>query len=302
VPVPVVLPQAFNTPMLVLHTLSDLAAAARARPTPGEGLGGVLVPTMGALHAGHTALIRRGSALALERKMPAGCIVSIFVNPTQFDDPADFQRYPRTMRDDLATCREAGASMVFAPSPEVMYPPELVIPTPPLPEVATRPGLEDAHRPGHFAGVCQVVRRLFDLLRPTAALFGEKDWQQLRTIEAMTCQELLPIEIIAFPTLRDSDGLAMSSRNRFLSPTERRQALAIPEALCQAYGCSEATVAEARMREVMAEAGLTIDYAVIRDAGTLLGYRPSGTGAPGRALIAARAGATRLIDNAAWPA
>src|ERR1051326_7057168 len=121
-------------------------------------VGGVLVPTMGALHAGHAALIRRGAALA--RELGSACTVSIFVNPTQFNQPSDFARYPRTLDADLAICEAAGASAVFAPSGEVMYPRDNPVLVPPLPAVATRPGLEDRFRPGHFAGVCQVVMRL----------------------------------------------------------------------------------------------------------------------------------------------
>lgn len=265
-----------------------------------SGLGGVLVPTMGALHTGHKALIEHGRDLARSRRLAAGCIVSIFVNPTQFTDPADLARYPRTLDDDLAICEQAGASVVFVPDVETMYPPPPSEPVvaPPLPAVATEPGLEDAHRPGHFAGVCQVVLRLFRLIEPDAAVFGEKDWQQLQVIRAMVAEQRLPIDIVSHPTLRDTDGLAMSSRNRFLSPAERRAALAIPKALRDAQGKSSVADAEAAMHRVLADAGLSVDYAVVRDAASL---GPVTRGAPARLLIAARSGVTRLIDNTPLP-
>ncbi len=252
---------------------------------------------MGALHRGHQALIESGVLAADERGLPGGCTVTIFVNPTQFNDPKDFERYPRTLEADLEICRRAGAAAVFAPTYPTVYPPGATIPVPPLPPVATEPRLEDAFRPGHFAGVCQVVLRLFSILRPRVAVFGEKDWQQLRVISAVVDGENLPIEIIGHPTLREPDGLALSSRNRFLSSEERRLAAAIPEALCRACSADDPGAAEAIMGEVLGEAGLVPEYAVVRDADTLATWRP---GRPGRALIAARAGATRLIDNAPW--
>lgn len=286
--------------MLVLRNARDLErhAVALGR-SPVEGLGGVLVPTMGALHDGHGALIRDGVQLARERGDAAGCTVSIFVNPTQFNDRADFDRYPRTEKEDLARCEGAGAAAVFAPDVETMYPPppHPGVTVPPLPRVATEPGLEDAHRPGHFAGVCQVVMRLFRLLRPAAAVFGEKDWQQLRVISAMTEEAGLSLEIVPAPTVREPDGLAMSSRNRFLTPAERRQAASLSAALIRAGAETEPGRAEGVMRAVLAEAGLVPEYAVVRDARTL---GPAGPAAA-RALIACRVGSVRLIDNAPWP-
>ncbi len=270
-----------------------------------SGDGGVFVPTMGALHAGHAQLIERAAATARERSIAAGASVSIFVNPTQFNEQSDYARYPRTLDADLDICRRAGAAMVFVPPADVIYPPGQTIPTPPLPAVATAPGLEDAFRPGHFAGVCQVVHRLFSLVRPAAAIFGEKDWQQLQTIAAMTAAatgrgELPAIEIIPAPTRREPDGLAMSSRNVFLSPEHRAAAPVIARALREsgpaAHG--DPVVAERIMREQITAAGLAVEYAVVRDAQTLLAPRD---GRPMRALVAARAGATRLIDNAVWP-
>jgi pantoate--beta-alanine ligase len=282
--------------MIVLPTLAELEAEARRRERP-EGLGGVLVPTMGALHRGHAALIARGAALAREHGSEDGCTVSIFVNPTQFNDPEDFRRYPRTLEQDLEISRAAGAEAVFVPDVDSMYPPGVPIPVPPLPEVAVRPGLENAFRPGHFAGVCQVVLRLFRLLQPRAAVFGEKDWQQLRVIAAMTVGAGLAVEIVPHETLRESDGLAMSSRNRFLSAEDRERAGAIFRALERSRGGDTPAAAEALMTEELRSAGIEAEYAVVRDAETLLGSRP---GRPGRALIAAPLGGVRLIDNAEW--
>lgn len=256
----------------------------------------VLVPTMGALHAGHASLVRHGADLA--GRVGGRCAVSVFVNPTQFNQRSDFDRYPRTLDADVAVCRAAGADAVFAPDPELVYPPRAPVPIPTLPAVAVRPGLEDAFRPGHFAGVCQVVMRLFQLLRPGAAVFGEKDWQQLRVVSAMTREAGLTIEICPYPTQRDGDGLAMSSRNRFLSDVERAAALAIPRALRAGSERRDAAAAEAAMREVLGTAALRVEYAVCRDAETLGPLSGSG---PGRLLIAAWSGSTRLIDNAPWP-
>jgi pantoate--beta-alanine ligase len=263
--------------------------------------GGVLVPTMGALHEGHFALIRQAVRCRDELPGRPPVVVSIFVNPTQFNDPADLARYPRSPERDAAGCRQAGADIVFSPSPEVVYPPDRPIPLPPLPPVATKPALEDAHRPGHFAGVCQVVRRLFDLVRPVAALFGEKDWQQLQVIAAMTRQQNLPIRVIPVPTIREPDGLAMSSRNVFLSSTDRSRALALHRALSAARGESEPLRAQARMEETLRESGVEPEYCVVRDAQTLLPFPPGASVRPARALIAARVGSVRLIDNSSWP-
>jgi pantoate--beta-alanine ligase len=280
--------------MILITTESELKAAGRGRE---GGLGGVLVPTMGALHEGHAALIRRGVEIAGSRALAAGCTVSIFVNPTQFNDASDYARYPRTAEADLEVCRAAGAAAVFAPAPAVVYPKNEIVPVPPLPAVATRPGLEDAFRPGHFAGVCQVVMRLFRLLEPAAAVFGEKDWQQLCVVRDMTRDAGLPIEIAPFPTVRAQGGLALSSRNRFLSPAELSAALSIPRALDEAARIAEPAAAEEAMRRVLYEAGLRVEYAAVRDARTLLQPRPE---RPGRALVAAWAGGTRLIDNGPW--
>ncbi len=282
----------------------------------GPFLGGVFVPTMGALHEGHGALVRLAAAEARRRGGASGgaagesgpggalpVVVSVFVNPTQFNERADFERYPRMVEVDAALAAGAGATCVFAPPVEVVYPGGAEATKPregELPRVARAPGLEDRFRPGHFAGVAQVVRRLFDLVRPVAAVFGEKDWQQLQVVRAMVAGDGSGIEVVAGATVREADGLAMSSRNRFLSAEERVRARAISGALRAAREERVAREAEARMRGILEEARLEVEYAVVRDAETLEAVDEAGERA-GRALIAARAGAVRLIDNMAWP-
>jgi pantoate--beta-alanine ligase len=249
---------------------------------------------MGALHEGHLRLIESASALG------GPVVVSIFVNPTQFGPGEDYERYPRALEADLEAAQQAGTDIVFAPEVETVYPSGERIGPPPLPEVATRPGLEDAHRPSHFAGVCQVVARLFDLVRPRFAVFGEKDYQQLLVIDAMVKQQRgrwADLRIVPHPTVREADGLAMSSRNRFLTPAQRERAVGLSRALEAADGADDAAEAETSMRRVLELHRLAIDYAVVRENGTLLPM--SSTERPARALIAARVDDVRLIDNRA---
>ncbi len=256
---------------------------------------------MGALHAGHGALIRQARAVADRRGAACRVVATIFVNPTQFNEASDFEKYPRTLEADLAVCEAAGADAVFAPAPEVVYPPGEPVAVPDLPAVADGPGLEDAFRPGHFAGVCQVVSRLFDLTRPAVGVFGEKDWQQLQVIRAMTAAQGRAIEIVAGPTVREPDGLAMSSRNRRLGPDARQRAAGIIRAIRAAQAQSTAQEAEAAMRLALSESGIDPEYAVVRDAETLLAPRAGGRGGGCRVLVAAWVGGVRLIDNGAWP-
>ncbi len=276
--------------MQLLHTAEALAPFHAGR----------FIPTMGALHEGHAALIRAAAidntrAPSAPHRSPI--VVSIFVNPTQFNDPADLTRYPRTPEADLAICRAAGVDAVFMPEPDIIYPPGIAIATPPLPRVATAPKLEDALRPGHFAGVCQVVQRLFDLVRPAHAYFGEKDWQQLQVIRAMSAALPGSPVIIPVPTIRESGALALSSRNRFIAPADRPRALALSRALATAQDHTDPASAERAMRDTLVDASLEVEYAVIRDAETLEAPRPNH---PARALIAARLAPVRLIDNAPW--
>lgn len=282
----------------------------------------VVVPTMGGLHAGHAALVRRGVREAEGRRTM--CVVTVFVNPTQFDVAADFARYPRDLEADGAVV--AGASgvswvsgvsggagaIVYAPEVAEVYPEGVEaaragVREEDLPAQAVGRGLEDAFRPGHFAGVALVLSRLYRLTDPGAAIYGEKDWQQLQVARAMA--ERLArsggpaIEILGAPTVRDPDGLAMSSRNRFLTAEGRCQALAIPEALQLAQETPTPAAAERVMAERLGAAGLVPDYATVRQAETLLPLA-EGEG-PGRALIACPVGegqrVVRLLDNVAWP-
>jgi pantoate--beta-alanine ligase len=264
-----------------------------------QGVGATFVPTMGALHAGHEHLVRIASQLAESRGAP-GCIVSIFVNPTQFNDPADFARYPKTLEADCALCEQAGAACVFAPAVEDIYPSGAQLPMPPVPDAARLPRLEDASRPGHFEGVCQVVSRLFDLVRPSAALLGEKDWQQLQVVRVMTRQQERPIEIIGIPTVREPDGLAMSSRNRFLTAPNRQTAIAVSRALFEGRKGRTVTEGETIMRWTLARHGIVPDYCVIREAHTLMPIDHATPHHHCRALIAAPLGSVRLLDNGPW--
>ena len=254
---------------------------------------------MGALHAGH------GSLVSLAGADGRPVVVSIFVNPTQFAPHEDFSRYPRTLDGDCALLEPLGAAAVFVPPVEAIYPEGLEASNAAaralaLPAVATEPGLEDRVRPGHFGGVALVVGRLLDLVRPAVACFGEKDFQQLRLIEEMVEGDRArygELRIVRGATVRERDGLAMSSRNRYLSAGEREQALALSRALQVAHAAQRVETAERLMRETLEAHGLETEYAVVRDARTLLPV--AGFERPTRALLAARAGATRLIDNAA---
>jgi pantoate--beta-alanine ligase len=217
--------------------------------------------------------------------------VSIFVNPTQFGPNEDFARYPRTLEADLRTCASAGAAAVFVPAVEAIYPRGIDAARDEaahlaLPAVATQPRLEDACRPGHFAGVVQVVTRLFELVRPAVAHFGEKDWQQLRVI-------------VPEPTVREDNGLAMSSRNRYLEPGQIEAARGLSRALQVACAAQHPGTAEALMHGVLEEHGLEVQYAVIRSAQSLMPVQ--GFETPTRGLIAAKLGSVRLIDTMALP-
>jgi pantoate--beta-alanine ligase len=272
--------------MKVLHTIAEVRAE-RARGTPLA-----FVPTMGALHAGHLSLV----AVA-KTKAPATA-VSIFVNPTQFGRGEDLSKYPRPLDSDLAKCKAAGVDFVFHPSADEMYPPgsaDVVVDLPQLDTV-----LEGKHRPGHFRGVCQVVAKLFNIVRPTVACFGQKDFQQLRVLSAMVEALNFPVEIVACPTLRDPDGLAMSSRNQYLSTADRTRALAISRALFAAVDLANGGVRQASRLITMVQKDLltqhlNIDYVAAVDPLTL---KPIDlmTG-PTVLAIAARVGNTRLIDN-----
>ncbi len=277
--------------ILVLRRVSELRSWRLARGRRSL----ALVPTMGSLHAGHAALIEAARTVA------GRVLVSIFVNPTQFAPDEDFANYPRTLERDLELARDCGADAVFAPAAEEMYPlgaeRATAVEVPAFSDL-----LEGASRPGHFRGVASVVARLFNLALPDVAVFGEKDYQQLLVIRRMAAELFLPVEIVGVPTVRAADGLALSSRNGYLTSEERRRAPALYRALAAgvealAGGVRAAEVELAGAAELVA-GGFKVEYFAVRDAQTL--------GAPVRAreriiLAAARLGGTRLIDNLRLP-
>jgi pantoate--beta-alanine ligase len=279
--------------MVVVTTIADCRAE---RAKLAKQL--ALVPTMGALHAGHLSLIRAA------RSRAEHVAVSIFVNPTQFGPKDDFNRYPRPIEADLEKCRESGVDLVFNPTAEQMYRPDeaqAAVDVPQLSDV-----LEGKHRPGHFKGVCQVVAKLFNIFQPRFAMFGQKDFQQLCILRAMARSLDFSVEIVGCPTVREHDGLAMSSRNQYLSPDERARALSISRALTLAEeefqsGVTQCNRLIATMQNTLLDVGtlgripMSIDYVAAVDPATL---RPveSITG-PTLLAIAARVGKTRLIDN-----
>ena len=275
---------------IVARTRNGLAAAQRTLGSPV-----VLVPTMGALHEGHRALIR----VARELAGPDGSVVvSVFVNPLQFGAGEDLEHYPRTLLADVLIGAEEGADLIFAPPAVQMYPqPQLVTVDPgPVGRI-----LEGESRPAHFSGVLTVVVKLLQLTRPDAAVFGEKDAQQLALVRRMAQDIDLGVEIIGVPTVRDPDGLAISSRNRFLSPAERQTALLLPAALRagqEAAHAGPAAVLKAAGEVLAATADppLRLDYLALVDPDT---FEEAGEDYAGlaRLVVAARVGATRLIDN-----
>lgn len=254
---------------------------------------------MGALHRGHTALVDRARKIA----GPSGTVVvSIFVNPTQFGPKEDFSKYPRPLNSDLQLCRSHGADMVFLPSAESMYSADSSIA---VTENQLSSVLCGASRPGHFTGVCTVVAKLFSIVSPDAAVFGEKDWQQLAIIRRMARDLFLPVQIVGAPTVRAADGLALSSRNQYLDESSRMLAPRIYEALQKAAAAFStgaaitAGIAAQLRKDLQKIPGSEIDYAEIVDAETL--QQPLMPGRPGRALVAVRLGGARLIDNIALP-
>lgn len=284
-----------TTPVLA-HTREELAALLAAARAGGRPVG--LVPTMGALHEGHASLIRAARERVSRDGHSGPVVVSIFVNPLQFGPHEDLDRYPRTLEADLEVCEREGADIVFAPGVDEVYPGG-------LPQVTVRPGplgkiLEGKTRPGHFRGVLTVVAKLLGLVRPDVAVFGEKDYQQLTLIRRMVLDLNLGVEVVGAETVREPDGLALSSRNRYLDPDQRHDAVALSHALRAAqanagYGAHVA-LTEARA-ELRAAPGVDLDYLVITDPdlGELPDDVPAGT--PARMLVAARVGTTRLIDN-----
>jgi pantoate--beta-alanine ligase len=250
----------------------------------------VLVPTMGALHAGHAALI---DAARIRAGKNGTVVVSIFVNPTQFGAKEDLANYPRTLEADLKICAEGGADAVFAPTAEEMYPPgDATF----IEETALSRGLCGAQRPGHFRGVCTVVAKLFNIVRPDAAIFGEKDFQQLAVIRRMTRDLFLGTEVAGHPTVREADGLAMSSRNRYLSTDERTRATHFPAALARAATETNPAAIISRAADLITRGiGSSPEYVAVVDAETL---EPLQTlDRPAVLAAAVKIGQTRLIDN-----
>ncbi|MGI8816837.1 MAG: pantoate--beta-alanine ligase [Pseudonocardia sp.] len=281
--------RAYTAGELTVHTdpaqLSAVSSTLRA-----AGRKVALVATMGALHEGHVELIRRA------RRAPGAVVtaVSIFVNPTQFGAGEDLDRYPRTLESDLERCRGAGAELVFTPDVDAIYPPGdtwITVDPGPLGDV-----LDGAIRPGHFRGVLTVVAKLFGIVRPQLAHFGEKDYQQLVLIRRMARQLNLGVDVIGVPTVREPDGLAMSSRNAYLDQGQRRRAVVLSMALTAARDASRHgadAVLDAAHQVLAADPALQVEYVELRDPE--LGPAPDHGRA--RLLIAARLGDTRLIDN-----
>jgi pantoate--beta-alanine ligase len=277
----------------VVHGVAEYRA--RCEALRAEGRRVALVPTLGALHHAHQALMRAARAEA------DAVLVSIFVNPTQFGPTEDFQRYPRDLAGDVAACEAAGVDLVFAPEVSEMYPRG----------DATRvkvSGLTEAwcgaSRPGHFEGVATVVTKLFAVTGPCAAVFGRKDYQQLQVIKRLVTDLLLPIRVVEHATVRDADGLAASSRNRYLSQGERERALALPRALaavCTSFadGMRDGRALRDILTGALAEAELEVEYAELVGSQNLAPFTTGGEVVAGEVavLVAARVGATRLIDN-----
>lgn len=276
---------------LLLRTLPDVHAFCRPLRTGGRRL--ALVPTMGFLHEGHLSLMREGRARA------DVVAASIFVNPTQFGPREDLARYPRDLEGDLAKCASAGVEAVFAPEPGVMYPAGYQT----YVEVeGVSQGLCGERRPGHFRGVATIVTQLLGLFRPDVALFGEKDYQQLQVIRALNRDLHLGADIVGMPTVREPDGLALSSRNAYLSAPERTRALALSRGLRAAAalltgGERSAEALTGAVRRELAGAELREDYVSLVDAESLAALTRVAPGQRARLLVAAFVGTTRLIDN-----
>lgn len=288
---------------MTIEAIAELdALRARVAAWKRDGLRVGFVPTMGNLHAGHHSLVR------LAREHADKVVASIFVNPTQFGPTEDFSRYPRTPEADIAGLRDAGCDLAWMPSVDTMYPfgieGVVQVRVPGVTEV-----LEGAHRPGHFDGVATVVARLFHQVQPDVAVFGRKDYQQLAVIRYMVRELAFPLEVVAGATLREADGLAMSSRNQYLSAEERVVAPELHRALLELRDGVRAGIprvqAEAQAAARLAARGFDVDYIVVRRADLSEPVQQASiVPAPGEgddrarvALVAARLGRTRLIDN-----
>ena len=271
----------------VIRTSAEMTAWSRAARSRGERI--AFVPTMGALHAGHVALLEAG------RRRGDRLVLSIFVNPTQFGPNEDLARYPRDLSGDLAKAAGAGTDVAFVPEAPEIYPAGFQT-TIEVRELAR--GLDGLFRPGHFAGVATVVAKLFNIVQPDLAVFGQKDFQQLAVVRRLVADLAMGIEIVGLPTVREPDGLAMSSRNAYLSQTERARALSLSRALFAARDSAAAGEREARALVEGARAALDVDrldYLELCDAATLATLVQIDR--PAVLLVAAFVGRTRLIDN-----
>ncbi len=279
-----------DMPPFVATTEADARDRLRASRSAGKSIG--LVPTMGALHEGHLSLVRAA------KQRCNYVVVTIFVNPTQFAPTEDFSKYPRTIEEDLEALDDLGVDLVFMPKQQDLYPGGFS--TYVLPPAVADP-FEGQFRPEHFRGVATIVLKLFNLLPADIAFFGQKDYQQCQVIQRMVEDLNVPIEIQSCPIIREPDGLAMSSRNRYLSPEDRETAVAISQALNEvhrrfAQGVTEVAALTTVLRDILVDRGITrIDYAAIADAHTLDNIKQINQ--PAVALVAAHVGATRLIDN-----
>ncbi|MCE9529312.1 MAG: pantoate--beta-alanine ligase [Planctomycetales bacterium] len=278
----------------LITSISEMQAAVRELQRAGKKVG--LVPTMGALHEGHLSLVGRAKSEC------DAAVATIFVNPTQFAPHEDFSKYPRTLDADVQLLASANCDLVFVPSREAMYPPNASTFIEP-PQVAQP--LEGVFRPGHFRGVATIVLKLFNIIPADRAYFGQKDFQQALVIRRMVADLNVPVQIVVCPIIREPDGLAMSSRNRYLSPSERQQALALSRALNLVQeqfsrGVRDAIALKERMQDVLERAGIErVDYATIADPETLAEMTQLEN--PAVVLIAAFVGTTRLIDNCLLP-
>jgi len=278
--------------LTVVGAIDDLRRYVRARRAAGERIG--LTPTMGALHAGHLSLVEAA------RRAADRVVVTIFVNPAQFGPNEDFTRYPRTLAADVEKLSRVAADLVFAPPVDEIYPPGFS--TKVVLEGPAHADLEDRFRPTHFSGVATVVTKLLNQAQADVAVFGEKDYQQLLVIKRLVRDLDIPTEILGAPTLREFDGLAMSSRNIYLAPEERERAkelhCALSEAARRIVNGDDIGAATHEARARLADAGYDVDYLEARHAETLAPVSSLDDG-PIRLLVAAKLGATRLIDNIA---
>jgi pantoate--beta-alanine ligase len=284
-----------TTGPLVARSRGELARALAALRSGERRSTVAFVPTMGALHDGHQSLLARA------RELADVVVASIYVNPLQFGPAEDLDRYPRTWDADLARCAAEGVDLVFAPTDEVMYPGGRDGQYVTVSAGRMGEGYEGAHRPGHFDGVLTVVLKLFLLVQPDVAVFGEKDAQQLALIRRMVGDLDLPVHIVGAPTIRDADGLALSSRNRYLAPTEREAALTLSRGLrsgAAAAGDGPDAVRAAARAVLAEEPAAVVDYLELVDPATFTRAGSEHIG-PALLVVAARVGTTRLIDNVA---